>query len=287
MALFLIKNLLKFTPPSQKTGNIFVAIIKPKSYQFSVEDAVRFKSADIAAILHNLRFWLDKNKANDLTKKDPEDWEHIHEGRVWTYNSLDAFAALFPWLTRRKIETLLKKLADQGVIRKGNFNKKRYDRTVWYTINEPEYIIDQKPEKTPKTELQPTDTNISPNGEMHITKRGNAYHPTVTPIPDSKQHIKTTTTTSQPEKISFDEFALCLIATLKEMVSEGGWIPEGMKSPKPAWTKSKANSLYSKFKTPDPADCAVIVLNDWVKINSMSMATHSGATPQHGKDKVS
>ncbi|MCG8074818.1 MAG: hypothetical protein JAY75_01065 [Candidatus Thiodiazotropha taylori] len=71
------------------------------------------------------------------------------------------------------------------------------------------------------------------------------------------------------------------------MAKEEGWIPEGMQPPKAAWTKSKANTLYSKFPDPDPADCAAIVLNDWVRIHTMSMAVHKNADHTSNKTTLS
>ena len=104
------------------------------TYQFSVADAEKFGSADIAAILHNLRFWLRKNLANKT---------NIHDDRVWTYNTFEAWAVLFPWLSVPQIKRLLKKLCDAGLLIKGSYNKSKFDKTVWYSLEEPEFITKQ------------------------------------------------------------------------------------------------------------------------------------------------
>ena len=69
-------------------------------HAFNIEDAKQY-GVDSAIILHNLRFWLDHNKANG---------SHINDGYVWTYNSARAFSELFPYWSSNKIQKLLKKL---------------------------------------------------------------------------------------------------------------------------------------------------------------------------------
>ena len=81
-----------------------------------------------AIILSNIAYWIDKNMAND---------KHFIDGKHWTYNSHSAFLAMFPYLkSRKKIEKILKKLIDFGLIEKGCFNKSAYDRTSWYSLTE-------------------------------------------------------------------------------------------------------------------------------------------------------
>ena len=93
-------------------------------YSFEVEDAKRLMDANAAVVLANIRYWCDKNRAND---------QHYHNGKYWTYNSQEAFAHMFPWLNRGKIQRILKKLEEAGAIETGCFNKNAYDHTKWYT----------------------------------------------------------------------------------------------------------------------------------------------------------
>lgn len=81
-----------------------------------------------AVIYQNLFFWIEKNEANGHNFKD---------GRYWTYNSIAAFAKLFPYFTEKQIRTALDKLLDGGLILKGNYSDDRYDRTAWYALNTP------------------------------------------------------------------------------------------------------------------------------------------------------
>jgi len=82
-----------------------------------------------AAILYqNIVWWAEKNAANG---------KHLHEGRHWTYNSIRAFDALFPYMTLKQIRTSLEKLEEVGLILSGTFNKMGYDRTKWYCPSGP------------------------------------------------------------------------------------------------------------------------------------------------------
>lgn len=91
---------------------------------FSVNVAKKY-GMDCAVMLENLYFWISKNKAND---------KHYHDGKYWTYNSVKAFEELFPYWTYNQVRRILKKLEDEELIEKGNFNQSTYDRTAWYTL---------------------------------------------------------------------------------------------------------------------------------------------------------
>jgi len=141
-------------------------------HAFNIEDAKQY-GVDSAIILHNIRFWLDHNKANG---------SHINDGYVWTYNSARAFSELFPYWSSNKIQKLLKKLESDGVIITGNYNKAGYDKTKWYTL--PEY-------------------SLKPNGGMDSAKLNNQSSRIAEPIPDINTHVITdeiNTDISHPEK---------------------------------------------------------------------------------------
>ncbi|MGL5328355.1 MAG: hypothetical protein ACRDD7_03730 [Peptostreptococcaceae bacterium] len=126
---------------------------------------------DGAIMLSNFQYWITKNMANN---------KHFHNDKYWTYNTLDAFAKLFPQYSKRQIERILNNLKKDGYIETGNYNKSSYDRTTWYTLTQKYW------------DLFSNDTNspISPNGEMEKRKRGNQNHDSVTPIPDNKPDNK-------------------------------------------------------------------------------------------------
>lgn len=76
-----------------------------------------------AVIYQNIVWWCEKNRANRHNE---------HDGRHWTYNSVKAWALLFPYLTPKQIRSALDKLETEGLILSGNYNASAYDRTKWY-----------------------------------------------------------------------------------------------------------------------------------------------------------
>lgn len=138
-------------PPNTSCANVgfFMSV-----HHFEISDAEKH-GVNAAIILHNLRFWIDKNIAND---------RHIHDGECWTYNSVKAFERLFPYLSGKQIRSALQKLEDSGEIKKGNYNQSSYDRTTWYCI--------------------------VGYGHHHLPKKENGFSEKGEPIPDNKPDNK-------------------------------------------------------------------------------------------------
>lgn len=80
-----------------------------------------------AVLLHNIQFWIDKNRVNE---------KHFYKGKYWTYNSAKAFSELFEYLSDRQISRALKQLVDDGWLIKDNFNANPFDRTNWYALSD-------------------------------------------------------------------------------------------------------------------------------------------------------
>lgn len=113
-----------------------------------VEEAIMFS---------NIEFWVEKNKSNNKQFKN---------GRYWTYNSLNAFSELFPFWTKKQIRRILNNLKEKGYIETSIFNKYKYDRTFWYTVNDfdelnppnsknSSVINQEKPKKTTTKKIKP------------------------------------------------------------------------------------------------------------------------------------
>lgn len=132
------------------------------TYLFDVDVAKEY-GVDCAIMIQNFQFWITHNKANN---------NFMYDGHYWTFNSIKAFQDLFPFWSRRQIETILNKLIEKKVLIKGNYNLKAYDRTCWYAFHEEEKWI-------------------SPKCEMDFTESGNGFHENVEPIPDINKDIKT------------------------------------------------------------------------------------------------
>jgi uncharacterized phage protein (TIGR02220 family) len=135
-----------------------------KSYSFDTDDAVNY-GVDEAIILHNFKYWISHNIANK---------QNLHDGKTWTYNSFSALQEIFPFFTYKQIRRIIKSLLDQEVIITGNYNKKGYDRTTWYSLTDEKSLLH----------------NMCPNGHIHLPKRAHSSAQTGTPIPDIKPDIK-------------------------------------------------------------------------------------------------
>lgn len=128
-----------------------------------------------AIMYSNIEFWVEHNKANGRNE---------HDGYFWTYNSMSAYAELFPFWTLDQIRRILSKLEQNGYIKTGNYNEHQYDRTKWYT-------------------------SIWGFPQMEMCEQPNGNVQTPKPIPDIKPDIKPdkfhNATTSVAEEYSFEK----------------------------------------------------------------------------------
>ena len=140
-----------------------------------------------AILIHHFQHWIRVNKT---LKKN------FHDGKTWSYQTLEWIAAHFPYLSKETVRDTLYKLCNgksrksnndsfAPVLMKGNYNKKSYDRTVWYAFCDESLFL--KGTDTKSLTLQddsqatkPYDLGISPN----------AYSEIPTPIPDTKPYTK-------------------------------------------------------------------------------------------------
>lgn len=90
-------------------------------------DVAKKYGVNAAIILQNIGYWIKQNEANET---------NFYDGRYWTFNSKRAYSELFPYMSKRQIETAFQKLIEDGVIVTGNYNKLAYDRTLWYALTQ-------------------------------------------------------------------------------------------------------------------------------------------------------
>lgn len=141
-------------------------------HSFDIEIAHEY-GIECAIILKHLYFWIKKNESND---------DNYFDGKYWTYNSIKAFADLFPYMTERKIRSALVKMEEQGLVITGNFNKSQYDRTKWYTLTDFAYSILLK-------------------RNFHLSKTENGSDVYVKPIPDINTDINTDNNTVSKDTV--------------------------------------------------------------------------------------
>jgi hypothetical protein len=198
-------------------------------HAYNIEDAKKYGIIS-AVLVYNIKFWLMKNL---------EDNTNIYDGKVWTFNSVKKYQKDFPEFTERQISYNLKKLEKLGVLIVGNFNKKRYDKTKWYTVpvhmlfpddkNKPVITDSEKPtDKIVKSYCQESDsiqaneTTDLQNCQMDVTNLSIPSDEIVKPIPDINTDINSVINNSSRTSTSVDtystvEFANANSETSKEM----------------------------------------------------------------------
>ena len=149
-------------------------------HSFSIELAEQYGILE-AVLLNHFQFWITHNAANDV---------HYHDGRYWTFNTVKAFADLFPYASAKQIRTALNRLIDAGVLMTGNYNKTTYDRTLWYAFTD-------------------EGLTICPIRQMDVTRKKNADAQKGKPIPNTNTTTNTNTkqikNNDQPAKPSDQE----------------------------------------------------------------------------------
>lgn len=134
------------------------------THMFDVEIALQV-GIKAAIIFQNIAFWCEHSRANET---------HFHDGEHWTFASVKALQTLFPYLTEKQIREAVKRLLDEGLIKKGNYNKSTYDRTTWYALTE-------------------KGKSICPIGQMEVPEMANRSDHKGEPIPDIITDINTDT----------------------------------------------------------------------------------------------
>lgn len=129
---------------------------------FDPNIAMRY-GVDGAVFLHSIAFWLQKNAANE---------RNIRKGRVWTYNTGEALAKLFPFWSRRQIQRITGNLQEAGALLIETLGD-GWDRTLWYSLSDElmaHYEI-SLPTIAPNRAMDP---DIAPTGALHCTEPCNA-----------------------------------------------------------------------------------------------------------------
>lgn len=140
-------------------------------HHFNTDIACEFSVIE-AIFINHFQFWIIKNYA---------DKQNFYDGRTWTYNSVLGLKEIFPYLSDKQIRSTLDKLVEKGVLIKGNYNSKAFDRTLWYAFANEEKWIFQK-------------------GQMHLTKRANGIAQNGEPIPYNNTDIETHISPINPPK---------------------------------------------------------------------------------------
>ncbi len=124
-----------------------------------------------AILLQDFAFWISVNKKNKNNLKD---------GKIWTYQSLKSICDKFPFLSVDKIRYAIESLVKKKILIKNNFNKTKYDRTIWYAF-EDETLLSSIIEKYTEKQNSQMEMGILPNRNLEIPE----------PIPNLETEDKT------------------------------------------------------------------------------------------------
>lgn len=142
-------------------------------HHFNVQVAIDF-CPETAIYLNNMAFWLNKCIANR---------KNFHENNFWIFNSLPAFAEIFPYWTEKQLRRIIDNCLKYGLIIKNNFNESKYDRTQWYAFTEKAYAYYPYLEEQYQNALKSLNLLISPFGQMDEPERSDQCAHLGRPIP--------------------------------------------------------------------------------------------------------
>lgn len=210
---------------------------------FDVDIATEY-GINAAILFENICYWIQKNEANET---------NFYENDYWTYNSHKAFSELFPYLSKRQIETALTKLIENGLIKTGNYNKLAYDRTLWYALTQ-------------------KGKSISHFGVMDFTKEENAIPQNVSPIPNINTNIKSDSKQKKERKVTTYDSILSIVSddSLKELYLEYIKMRKLIKSP---MTDRALRMLINKVEELEPLSIdrqkmllETAIMNNWKSV---------------------
>lgn len=82
-----------------------------------------------AIVLQQIHYWL-------TTYQEADKEDHYRDGKWWVYNTKAEWQENFPWWSESTVWRTLTALRESELVRTTDtYNKKGYDRTLWYTIN--------------------------------------------------------------------------------------------------------------------------------------------------------
>ncbi len=123
------------------------------SHQFDTEHAQKY-GVNEAIFIHNLTFWLIKNRANNTNQ---------FEDRTWSYNTYNALTIIFPYWTFKQIRTIVKSLIKQEVIITRHKPGKGQNKGLYYSFTDQSIFMPDLPHKTKSP--CPNGQTPCPNGQ--------------------------------------------------------------------------------------------------------------------------
>lgn len=138
--------------------------------EYGIEEAIFIK---------HFYFWVKKNACNG---------SNCFDGKYWTFNKMDTFVKLFPYLTLKQVRRVIDSLKEKGLLETGVFNKTKFDRTLWYTLTEKAFaLFGETLPAAPKNEDVEMPEQATPNAQMgrrEMPEQATPFAQMGGPIPD-------------------------------------------------------------------------------------------------------
>ena len=142
-----------------------------------------------AIVVQQIHYWLN---INEKAKKN------FINGKYWTFNTYEKWQnENFDFWSISTIKRIFKNLFNKGILFKGKFNKKKYDQTLWVSINYDRleellnaYENDTNPSESTKIEINLDDIPSGVDADKFIEK---LYEKIVTDNPQLKGNVEIST----------------------------------------------------------------------------------------------
>lgn len=197
------------------------------NHAFDVAHATKY-GLNEAILINHFEFWIAKNVGNK---------RHQYDGKTWTYNSIHAFEAIFPYLSYKQIRRAVDQLIAADVLVRGNYNQNTYDRTSWFAFSD-EFLI---------ANPLPCGANGLPFGANGSARKGKSL--TSTDINTDTQEIGFASFWSAYPKKTAKPAALKSFKTAKVKPAELAAILADIATRSTSYDWTKENGKY----TPNPA----------------------------------
>ncbi len=161
-----------------------------------------------AIILQNFAFWININKKNN---------KNFVNDKYWTYQTIDSLKEKFPFINITKIRKTIQDLVDSNILIKDNHNKIKYDRTIWYTFVDDDFmneIINSCSQNSSSSSEKEDLETLNKNNSSICSKSQMENQKTKTPTKQNEVAIQDLKT--EKNKTEDEEAKSIILKTLKE-----------------------------------------------------------------------
>ena len=129
-----------------------------------------------AIVLQQVHYWIERYR-------EKGDKKHFHDGRTWVYNTYEGWQSNFPFWCKRTIRRAIDSLrkpykpkAGEKKVERGplllaeNYNRKGYDKTLWYSIDYDEVHKVVNSDDLSESEWTKCPHGYGQNGQMDMGK---------------------------------------------------------------------------------------------------------------------